>query len=81
MSGYFGHSIFPILSLSRWVRNWLTLRLYPKKAFIADGHSYLTEPLTSKEKTIIFFVHLVLLAAFAGGTIFIFLALTKLVYG
>lgn len=81
VSGYFGHSIFPLLAFSGWVRYWLLLRLYPKKVYFVGKKPYLTEALTTKEKTIIFSVHLVLLFVMASAAILIFIGVTRLIYG
>ncbi len=80
MSGYFGHNIFPLITFSQWVRYWLLLRLYPKKIYFVGKRPYLTEPLTTKEKAIIFGVHLVLLVGLFTATILIFLGISKLIY-
>jgi hypothetical protein len=80
MSGYFGHSIFPI-GVSSWVRYWLTLRLYRRKIVFVAGKPYLSEPLTAMEKALIFAVHLAVLGAGAAASILLFLGAARLIYG
>lgn len=80
MSGYFGHSIFPLFWVSQWLRYRLLLRLYPKKVYFVGKQPYLTEPLTRTEKAVIFTVHLVLLGGAIAATILIFLGVTNLIY-
>ena len=79
-SGYFGNSILPI-GLSRWVRYWLTLRLYHSKITYIDKKPYFTEPLTVANKAVIFTVHLLILGGVTAGIIAGFVGLTKLIYG
>ena len=67
--------------ISRWVRRWLTLRLYSGKIVYRDDKPYLTEPLTAANKAFIFTVHLFILGGAATGIIASFLGLVKLIYG
>lgn len=80
MSGYFGHSIFPLVTLSQWVRYWLLLRLYPKKVYFVGKKPYLTEPLTTKEKAVIFGVHVLLLGALFTVTILVAVGIIRWIY-
>ena len=67
--------------ISRWVRRWLTLRLYPNKIVYRDGTPYLSESLTASNKAVIFAVHIVVLGGAATGVLAGFIGLVKLVYG
>jgi hypothetical protein len=67
--------------LSRWVRRWLTLRLYSSKVIHVDGEPFLIESLTFGNKAIIFALHLFILGALGGGILGAFLGFVRLVYG
>jgi hypothetical protein len=69
------------LWLSRWVRRWLTLRLYRRKIAFLDGKPYLREPLTALDKSIVFSVHLLILGGLAGTILGAFLGVTRLAFG
>jgi hypothetical protein len=81
MSGYFGDSIFPIAWVSRRIRYWLTLRLYQRKIVFLEGRPRLLEPLTAREKSVIFVVHLALLAGAISAIILLFLGAARLIDG
>ena len=66
--------------ISRWVRRWLTLRLYPNKIVYREGTPYLAESLTAANKAVIFAVHLVVLGSAATAVIAGFIALVNVVY-
>jgi hypothetical protein len=80
-SGYFGSSAIPIVSASRWLRYWLTLRLCRNKITYIDKKPYFAEPLTVANKAVIFAVHLLIFGGATAGAIAGFIGLTKLIYG
>ncbi len=69
------------LWLSRWLRRWLTIRLYPSKIFYIDGTPYLNQELTAANKATIFAVHLLILGASASAIVVGFLGAVRLIYG
>ncbi|HYM15222.1 MAG TPA: hypothetical protein VEZ14_06655 [Dehalococcoidia bacterium] len=80
MSGYFGHSIVPV-GASRWLRYWLTLRLYRRKIVFVGGKPYLSAPLTAVERAVIFATHLAILGAAVAASILLSLGAIRLLYG